>query len=124
MHLFRVRLILALIAGVTLVSVASTYIDVLAHRHILREELESRATWMGMRIQPDVQGALRTGDFSALPGLTERLRTGTGALGLAVYDAHGKRLAGSGPPDVMGALARGANGAPPMQTSGCGLRAN
>ncbi len=37
MHLFRVRLILALIAGVTLVSLASTYFDVLAHRHILRE---------------------------------------------------------------------------------------
>ena len=61
MHLFRVRLILALIAGVTLVSVASTYFDVLAHRHILREELERRTKWMGMSIEPDVQDALRIG---------------------------------------------------------------
>ena len=50
MHLFRLRLILALIVGVTLVSVAFTYFDVLAHRHILRQELERRAKWMGMSI--------------------------------------------------------------------------
>jgi hypothetical protein len=36
MHFFRVRLILALIASVTLVSLASTYFDVLAHRHNMR----------------------------------------------------------------------------------------
>ncbi len=107
MHLFRVRLILALIASVTLVSLASTYFDVLAHRHVLREDLERRTKWMGISIQPDVQGALRTGNPSALPGLMQLLKSGTGALGLAVYDAHGNLMAGSGPPDVMAALARG-----------------
>ncbi|MGA2205161.1 MAG: trehalose-6-phosphate synthase [Terracidiphilus sp.] len=107
MHLFRVRLILALIAGVILVSVASTYFDVLAHRHILREDLERRTEWMGMSIEPDVRGALATGDPSALSGLTQLLKSGTGALGLAIYDVHGNRLAGSGPQDVMGALGRG-----------------
>ena len=35
------------------------------------------------------------------------LKSGTGALGLAVYDAHGNLMAASGPPDVMAALARG-----------------
>ena len=55
MHLFRVRLILALIASVTLVSLASTYFDVLAHRHILREDLERRTAWMGRSIEPDVE---------------------------------------------------------------------
>ena len=107
MYSFRVRLILALIASVILVSVASTYFEVLAHRHILREELVRHAQWMGMSIQPDVQGALRTGDFSALPGLMEFLKNGTGALGLAVFDERGNPVAGSGPPDVMGALAQG-----------------
>ncbi|SPE20264.1 exported hypothetical protein [Candidatus Sulfotelmatomonas gaucii] len=48
MHLFRMRLIFALIASVTLVSVASTYFDVLAHRHVLREDLERRTKWMGV----------------------------------------------------------------------------
>jgi alpha,alpha-trehalose-phosphate synthase [UDP-forming] len=107
MHLFRVRLILALIASVTLVSLASTYFDVLAHRHVLREDLERRIKWMGISIQPDVQGALRTGDASALPGLARLLKAGTGALGLAIYDTHGNLMAASGPPDVMAALARG-----------------
>ena len=107
MHLFRVRLIVALIASVTLVSLASTYFDVLAHRHNLREDLERRTRWMGMSIEPNVQSALETGDSSGLPGLTQLLKNGTGALGLAIYDAHGDLLAGSGPPDVMGALGRG-----------------
>ena len=107
MHLFRVRLIVALIASVTLVSLASTYFDVLAHRHSLREDLDRRTQWMGMSIEPDVRNALETGDPSGLPGLTQLLKDGTGALGLAIYDAHGVLLAGSGPPDVMGALGQG-----------------
>ncbi len=85
MHLFRVRLILALIASVTLVSLASTYFDVLAHRHVLREDLERRTKWMGISIQPDVLSALRTGDASAMPGLMQLLevrhwRTGTSGI--------------------------------------------
>jgi alpha,alpha-trehalose-phosphate synthase [UDP-forming] len=107
MNLFRVRLILALIASVTLVSAASTYFDVLAHRHVLREELERRTMWMGVSIQPDVQGALSTGDPSALPGLAQLLKSGTGALGLVIYDAHGNLLASSGPQDVIAMLGHG-----------------
>ena len=107
MHLFRVRLILALIIAVTLVSVASTYFDVLAHKHTLRVELERRVKWMGMSIQPDVTGALETGDPSALPGLVDLLKSGTGALGLAVYDAQGKLLACTGPQEVLQALPYG-----------------
>ncbi len=107
MHFFRVRLILALIASVTLVSLASTYFDVLAHRHSLREDLERRTNWMGKTIEPDVRSALETGDVSALPGLAQLLKNGTGALGLAIYDAHGDLLAASGPPDVMAALGKG-----------------
>jgi len=107
MHLFRVRLILALIASVTLVSAASTYFDVLAHRHILREDLERRTTWMDRSIAPDIQNALAMGDPSSLTGLTDFLKAGTGALGLAIYDGHGALLAVSGPPDVMGALGHG-----------------
>lgn len=42
MHFFRMRLILALVVGVTLVSVASTYFEVLAHKHVLRQRLEER----------------------------------------------------------------------------------
>ncbi len=107
MHLFRVRLILALIASVTLVSVSSTYFDVLAHRHILREDLERRTAWMVRSIRPELENAFAVNDLSALPGITDLLKSGTGALGLAVYDAHGRLLAVNGPPEVMGALPHG-----------------
>ncbi len=107
MHSFRVRLILALIASVTVVSVASTYFDVLAHRHVLREDLERRTKWMGMSVQSDVQNAMVTGDPTSLLQITEFLKTRTGALGLAIYDPHGQLLASSIPAEIMEGLKRG-----------------
>ena len=83
MHLFRVRLILALIASVTLVSVASTYFDVLAHRHVLREDLERRTKWMGISIQPDVRRRAQNGrSFSASrPHAAAEVRHGRAGAG-------------------------------------------
>jgi trehalose 6-phosphate synthase len=107
MHSFRLRLILALVASVTLVSIASTYFEVLAHKHFLREELERRSQWMGASIQPSLELSLAAGDIGALPGQVEGAKARTGVLGLAVYDGAGKRLVFSGPADVMNALASG-----------------
>jgi trehalose 6-phosphate synthase len=45
MKFFRMRLILALVVGITLVSVASTYLEVLAHKHVLRRELQRKTAW-------------------------------------------------------------------------------
>ena len=104
MHLFRARLILALIACVTLVSVASTYFEMLARRHVLRDDLERRTAWMGRSIEPQVQGALDSVDPSGLMRIAGALKSTTGALGLALYDSRGNLLAGSGPQDVMSAL--------------------
>ncbi len=97
MHFFRVRLILALIASVTLVSVASTYFDVLAHRHVLREDLERRTKWMGRSIQPDIQNALAAGDHS-VPAKPGRLvKVGDGRLGSralrSAWKSHGEQRA-------------------------------
>jgi len=55
MNFFRMRLILALVLGVTLVSVASTYIEVLAHKHLLRQELKRRTAWQSYSLQADLQ---------------------------------------------------------------------
>ncbi|MGH9606522.1 MAG: alpha,alpha-trehalose-phosphate synthase (UDP-forming) [Terracidiphilus sp.] len=104
MHLFRIRLILALILSVTVVSLASTYFDVLAHKHVLRLELARRTKWMGVSLQPDFQGALGTGDPSSISGLTELLKSGTGALALAVYDGHGAPVSSAGPQTVLQSL--------------------
>ena len=107
MHLFRIRLILALIFGVTLISAASTYFDVLAHKHVLRVELERRTKWMGTSIEPNVAEALEYGELEAIPGMTEALKSSTGALALAVYDGQGKLVACSGPQEVLQALPYG-----------------
>ncbi|MGA7858200.1 MAG: trehalose-6-phosphate synthase [Terracidiphilus sp.] len=104
MHLFRLRLILALVACVTVVSVASTYFEVLAHKHFMREDLERRSQWMGVSILPDLQQALSVGDTSALPAIVERSKARIGVLGLAVYDPDGKPLAVSGSGAAMHSL--------------------
>lgn len=104
MHRFRIQLILALIASVTLVSVASTYFDDLRHRHVLREELQARTNWMGVSLEPNIEAAMTAGNVPELPAIAENLRSVTGALGLAIFDAEGRLLASSGPPDLMSAL--------------------
>jgi trehalose 6-phosphate synthase len=107
MHRFRVQLILALIASVTLVSIASTYFEVLRHRHVLRQELQARTNWMGVSLEPEVETALASGNMLRLPDLADNLRSGTGSLGLAIFDPQGRMLASSGVPEVVGALSKG-----------------
>jgi trehalose 6-phosphate synthase len=104
MHFFRLRLIFALVASVTLVSIGSTYFEVLAHKHFLREELERRSKWMGASIQPDFEQALSGGGMALLPAQVEHAKARTGVLGLAVYDAQGKLLASSGPAALLQSL--------------------
>ena len=104
MQRFHIRLVLALIVSVTIVSVAFTYFDVLAHRHVLRKELDDQTKWMGLSLVPNVESTMHSGDPSALAGLAQSLRRGTGALALAIYDAHGNLLASSGPGQVLQSL--------------------
>jgi trehalose 6-phosphate synthase len=104
MHSFRLRLILALVACVTAVSVASTYFEVLAHKHFLRQDLEQRSRWIGISLQPLLEQALSAGNTTALPGMLTRSRTETGALAVAVFDVAGKTLASSGAPVVLSSL--------------------
>jgi alpha,alpha-trehalose-phosphate synthase [UDP-forming] len=105
MHSFRLRLILALIAGVTLVSVASTYFEVLEHKHILRQELEWRSSWMGASLKPQMAQALAQGNHAVLPAMVANSKNETGALGIGVYDSQGHMVTSSGAPEVFQALA-------------------
>jgi alpha,alpha-trehalose-phosphate synthase [UDP-forming] len=105
MKSFRLRLILALVICVTFVSLASTYFEVLAHKHILRLELERRAASLGEGLQPSLEQAL--GDALAAPQsttattFTQLLGRQDAALALALYDAQGKLLAASGPATML-----------------------
>src|SRR3569833_3723328 len=104
MHSFRLRLILALNAGVTIVSLASTYFEVLEHKHILRQELEWRSTWIGNSLKPQMRQALIQSDQSGLQALVADAKNQTGALGIGVYDPSGHLITAVGSPDVFRSL--------------------
>jgi alpha,alpha-trehalose-phosphate synthase [UDP-forming] len=105
MHSFRLRLILALIAGVTLLSVASTYFEVLEHKHILRQELEWRSSWMGESLKLQMAQAFAQGNTGSLSALVTDAKAQTGALGVGVYDPQGRLISSAGVPAVFQALA-------------------
>ena len=105
MHSFRLRLILALIAGVTLLSAASTYFEVLEHKHVLRQELEWRSGWMGASLKPQLEQAFAQDNSAGFPALTANAKAQTGALGIGVYDPQGRLISYAGAPAVFDALA-------------------
>lgn len=107
MRSFRIRLILALIAGITLVSVASTYFEVLARKHVLHAELERRTIWVGNSLQPGVEQALTLGATPDIAPQAAWLRRQNEALGLALYDAHGTLVTADGPSELFKSLPAG-----------------
>jgi alpha,alpha-trehalose-phosphate synthase [UDP-forming] len=106
MHSFRLRLILALVVCVTAVSIASTYFEVLAHKHFLREDLEQRSKWIGVSLQPYLEQILSSGNGATLPEVLTKSRASTGVLGLAVYNAAGKPIASAGSSEILGSMAQ------------------
>jgi len=107
MHFFRMRLILALIAGVTLVSVASTYFEVLAHKHMLRQDLERRTAQQAASLLPEMEQVYASGSSAKLSLEAARLRTREAALALGVYDIQGKLVASAGPAVLFSELSHG-----------------
>ena len=108
MHSFRLRLILALVACVTVVSIASTYFEVLAHKHFLREDLEQRSQWLGASIQFELERALAAGSDADIPALLNSSKARSGALGLAVFNTNARPIAWTGSPDLAQTLAHAA----------------
>ena len=104
MRSFRLRLILAIIAGVTVVSLASTYFEVLTRKHILRHELELRTGWLGTSLQPYMEEALASGTGPEIRALATELRNHGEAVALALYDQNGKLLIADGPSDLINSL--------------------
>jgi trehalose 6-phosphate synthase len=98
------RLILALIVGITVLSLASTYFEVLARKHVLRVELERRTGWLGNSLQPYMEEALATGSAPQITAVSQELRKHEEALGLAIYDAKGGLLVSDGPEDLTKSL--------------------
>ena len=106
MRFFSVRLILGLFAGIALVSIASTYFEVLARKLTLRRELEQRTLWLGRSLQLDLEDVRGRGQMADISARIAQLRTRDEALGLALYDPNGVALAVAGPNDVFKELSQ------------------
>src|SRR5579863_5530478 len=104
MQFFRMRLILALIAGVTVVSLASTFFDVLAHKHLLRTELERRTAVLGADLQRQLEPVMAQNQTGLIQATVEQLHTYGEAMGVAVFTPQGRLLVASGPADVIASL--------------------
>lgn len=104
MHSFRLRLILALITGITLVSVASTYFEVLAHKHMLRKDLQGRTAWLATNLKGELEDPVAGGKANAIRAAVARLNAREETLGLAVYNPEGRLVTSAGPADVFAKL--------------------
>ena len=107
MPVFRMRLILALIACITLVSLGSTYFDVLAHKHGLRRDLVQRTGWLGSSLQPQMEAAVASGAVDQIGAAVNRLYHSDQELALAVYTPGGRVLASAGSEEILRNLSPG-----------------
>ena len=107
MRSFRMRLILALIAGITVVSLASTYFEVLTRKHVLRRDLAQSTISIANALQPSVERDLTSGKIPQITQEAAALRRQNGALGLALYDVHGNVVVEDGPVDLFKVLPTG-----------------
>jgi len=104
MQFFRLRLILALVVGITLISVASTYFEVLAHKHALRQELEHRTAWTSKNLQSEMEQTLAGGQPAKIAETVTRMRSQELALAMAVYDTQERTIAAAGSFDALADL--------------------
>jgi len=110
MHFFRLRLVAALLIGITVISLGSTYFDVLAHKHTLQVDLKRRSQWFGAGLQPQIEREMAMDPPQELSGILEHLRQYSDQPGLAIYDTQGKLLAAAGETSALKNISAGTFG--------------
>jgi len=93
MRLLSVRLIVSLIVGITLVSLAFSYYEVVGEKRSLRSDLERRAEVLGESVAANVEKSWEGGSERGLQRLVQRFANREHLLGVAVYDRQGKVVA-------------------------------
>src|ERR1700726_1188618 len=93
MRLLSARLIVSLIIGVTLVSLSSSYYEVLVQKQSLRRDLQRRAEVLGESLARNVERELDRDSMQALHRTVQRFGNREHLLGLAVYDRQGRLIA-------------------------------
>ena len=86
MRILSLRLIVALIFGVTLVSLASSWYQVQAEKDALLRDLERRAETFGESVAGNAESYLQSGDKPGLEQMVSRFGNRDHLLGIGVYD--------------------------------------
>ena len=92
MRILSLRLIVALIIGITLVSLASSWYEVRAEKDELRRDLERKAETLGESLAGNAESYLQTGNRTGLEQLVEHFTNRDHLLGIGVYDRNGSTL--------------------------------
>jgi len=93
MRLLSVRLIVSLIVGITLVSLAFSYYEVVGEKRSLRSDLERRAEVLGESVAGNVEKSWESGSERGLQRLVQRFANREHLLGVAVFDRQGRVVA-------------------------------
>src|SRR6201998_2632479 len=113
MRILSARLIISLIIGITLVSLCTSYYQVLVSTRDMRRDLEHRAELLGESLGRDVERDLERNPPQTLQRTVQQFANRDHLAGLAVYDPQGHPLAvttnleplmASAPPIVLEAL--------------------
>src|SRR5579862_9083721 len=113
MRLLSARLIVSLVIGVTLVSLSSSYYQVVVSQRAMRRDLERRAELLGESLAGTVEHDLERNSEHTLQRTVQQYANREHLAGLAVYDPQGHPLAvttnleplmASAPPIVLQAL--------------------
>ena len=89
MKILSLRLIVALIIGVTLVSLASSWYEVRTTKDALRRELESKAETLGQSLAAAAEAPLQAGDTARLELMVRRSTNQDHLLGIGIYGRDG-----------------------------------
>ena len=89
MRLLSIRLIVSLIVGITLVSLASSYYEALAEKRGLRGDLERRAEVLSESLAGNVERDLEKASVQDLQRVVEHFGNREHLSGLAIYDRQG-----------------------------------
>jgi trehalose 6-phosphate synthase len=92
MRLLSLRLILALILGLTLVSLASSWYEVQAEKDALRRDLAHKAETFGESLASNAELYLEAGDRPGLEQMVQRFSNRDHLMGIGIYARDGSSL--------------------------------
>jgi trehalose-6-phosphate synthase len=92
MRILSLRLIAALIVGITLVSLASSWYEVRDEQEALRRDLEYKSATLSESLAGNAESYRETGNQNGLEQMAQQFTNRDHLLGIAVYGADGSAL--------------------------------